>query len=96
MFIHLVFLRNHWFPQYQNWRGRTKRPRPIKPKYDFPPQQNGVQHIPLSNQNSSRPGSRPSTQRGVIVSKSQNGAPALYSAVKPSGIYSILLVAVRT
>lgn len=80
----LVVTWNHWFPRYQNWRGRTKRPRPIKPKLDFPPQQNGVQHIPLSNQNSSRPGSRPSTQRGVIVSKSQNGAPAVYSAVKPS------------
>lgn len=79
----LVVTWNHWFPRYQNWKGRTKRPRPIKPKFDFPPQQNGVQHIPLSNQNS-RPGSRPSTQRGGIVSKPQNGTPAVYSAVNPS------------
>lgn len=74
----LVVTWNHWFPRYQNWQGRTKRPRPIKPKFDFPPKQNGVQHIPLSNQNSSRPGSRPSTQRGGIVSKPQNGTPAVY------------------
>lgn len=80
----LVVTWNHWFPRYQQWQGRTKRPRPIQPKLDFPPQQNGVQNIPMSNQNASRPGSRPSTQRGGIVSKPQNGTPAVYSAVNPS------------
>ena len=77
----LLFLRNQWFPQFQKWRGRTKQPRPVKPKFDLPPKQNGTQSIRLSTHSMSRPSSGPPTPR---VSKVQNGAPAVYTA-NPTG-----------
>nr|XP_022312943.1 uncharacterized protein LOC111117981 [Crassostrea virginica] len=73
----LVITWNQWFPQFQKWRGRTKQPRPVKPKFNLPPKQNGTQSIRLSTQSMSRPSSGPPTPR---VSKVQNGAPAVYTA----------------
>ncbi|XP_061165955.1 uncharacterized protein LOC133199404 [Saccostrea echinata] len=79
----LVITWNHWFPKYQAWQGKTKSPRPIKPKFEFP-KLNGAQSIPLSTKTTpSRPGSRPSTQRGGTLTMIQNGTSknAIYNSV---------------
>ncbi|XP_062581516.1 uncharacterized protein LOC134243298 [Saccostrea cucullata] len=79
----LVVTWNHWFPKYQAWQGKKKSPRPRKPKFEFP-KQNGAQSLPLSTRTTpSRPGSRPSTQRGGTLTILQNGGSktAVYNSV---------------
>ncbi|XP_056017878.1 uncharacterized protein LOC125670987 isoform X2 [Ostrea edulis] len=81
--VPIIFTRNRWFPKYQRWQGRRKMPRPRKPKFDLSPNQNGVKSVPSTIKvTSSRPGSRPSTQRGGDIMKLQNGSHVntVYSA----------------